>query len=146
MLNNKNLGIVIVFLTFIIFTSCNTICNNKSINYLTIKYVEWNLETYIGIDCDYLCRENFSQEYYYELSTSDSSICKHVEKFIKNKITIKDTNQPNTRMRLEIRWSDNTFSTMCIGQNEIIILDGEKIKWSYDFIYTILGFITVNRY
>ena len=111
---------------------CFIQCSNKDeIDTIVFKYLEWEIYTFIRVDCDKI--ETYSEQVFqFELTNPDT--IKSILGFIDELSHIEEMAEPDVRIKLEIMSKNNILKKLCIGNNGITILNSNKVSHSEELV------------
>ncbi len=131
---------IILYFLLILFINCNS-GQKENIKRISISFTDWDMESPINVEC------NDFKEYFKPVIDSmiivDPKICDDFEtKYNTLNFDNNISRLSNVRIVIEIIYSNNETSSLCIGNNDIISIKNENytadslfIKYIKDLVF-----------
>ncbi len=136
--NNKYEKIIYLFFGHHIIYRLSYGKDISDIEKIKIDYLEWDLFTYIRVDCDKL--ESYSGQLS-TITTRDSIFCGSLYQDLHKLKVIGSDHKPDVRIKLIVSYRKKDPEIVCIGNNNIIEINGQIIQYNDDLVKLVRDFI-----
>ena len=119
------------FLQILLIILCFSCSKKDNIDAIIIKYLDWELFTYIRVDCDKI--ESYAEQLD-QLNLTNADTIKKILAYVDQLKSINNSRESDVRIKLEIMSLSKMVSTLCIGNNGIMQLNGKSVQYNKELV------------
>lgn len=141
----KNLIRVVFIFMLLNIPSAHAQSDYLRVRSMELTYMGWYSETFKPMDCQTLLSPLNNAMVGRIIILQDQEFFNRIQHALDGLQKIRAHEKPDVRIVLRIYYADNKVSTICVGNNRVLTIDGDVMNYSQDLVDLIRSAVPLSH-